>query len=217
MPVSRDFTAGRIWAEAVRDVGGDAHLIPHWERFLLINRAVTTSAPLWYGLVSIAYMVRATATPTGDTVSLRLLRPMQSALHKVELESTVTNAVEAVSTLALNRWRSSAVQNRKKIVFSVAGDRVFLKKGDGLTSYGTLTLRYPRVPIEVTADTDKVDVPDDSAIQIVLSFLKKILAERMKVKADYSDEIVRAVQAINAAFGIETELEEVKSRVAKLM
>jgi hypothetical protein len=213
MALSKSWTAQRLWAEAVRDLS--LVNVVHGERFMLINRAqnaIASSIPTLWSV----YMTRATKTLSGDVVSLSSLNINQAALLKTELESSATKYIEAVSTLALKTFRPDAIQNRNKIVYAISGNQLFLAKGSNLNSYGTLTLRFVRMPDQVSADSDFIDIPDGAAMEMCLLKLKEILRERYGLqKTDDSakrDELMRQLyESVGQAVSLETDGEKAKT------
>ena len=110
----------------------------------------------------------------------------------LELESTETDALQMKSLPELRTFRSSF--HKTAIWWAVSGDYILLAKGDSLDTYGTLVLRYPRVPLEVSGDTHSVDIPDGIVMSVAIAKLKALISERYGVpgkQLDYSGEIQR--------------------------
>lgn len=214
--LSKDYTSGRVWAEAIRDT--DLENVVIGERFMLVNRAVS-AVVAQFPFMWNSYMTVATESPaSGDSeIDISTYRIYRPALTKIELESSQTDYVEPVSLIGFRTFRSAAHNSRKKIVYAVSGEIIYIAKGDDLSSYGTITFRYPRVPTLVTADTDLVDLPDGEAVELAIIQLKKILAERYeKQKKDYKQDVNALVQGLYSSFGVTAEAEEHKSRIKAL-
>jgi len=132
---------------------------------------------------------------------------------KMEITSTVTSVVDAVSIYDFHRFDKSALENKSKIVWAYQGEKILLKKGETLTSYGTLTIRYPKLPTKVSADSDYIDVPDGPLVDLVIYKLRNLLAQRAGVAVpDESAKIQILIKTLYAAFNKETTLEEIKNK-----
>jgi hypothetical protein len=219
--LSRDWTAQRLWAEGVRDLGvrvGD-ELLP-FERFTLVNRTVNAVAQSFYPILANAYKTEVGISQSGDKISLAGIRfAMAGSETGLIVESTVSSAVVPLAREAFTVFRTSAFQNIKTIAFCYNGDYLYLKKGSGLATYGTLTLRYPRVPIPVTADTDLVDLPD-SCMEIAILKLKTLLMHRRPTpepEGEIEQEMTEHVRNLYSQLGVQATLEEIKDKAVKVL
>lgn len=132
-------------------------------------------------LLSIDIVLIANTTVTTDVVSLNNLRMMRMAgFEKIDLYSSATDDIVAMSFQDLKVFRPDAAQNIEKIAFSLVGDDLYLKKGKLLTDYGILTFYYPRIPYLVSRDTDKIDLPDGIPIEILIMHLRYAVGRRLK-------------------------------------
>ena len=155
--------------------------------------------------------------PTGTYISLTGLSIMRvGGQIKMELESTATNAVEPVSLEAYRNFRTTAAQNRNKIVWVLSGDQLLLKKGTSLSSYGTLTLRYPRVPINLTADSDYIDLPDGAATALMVELLKRELLRRFKQLEPNLEDLALLVKNMYNTFATLVQTEEIEQKTQAL-
>jgi hypothetical protein len=151
-----------------------------------------------------------------DTVSLSGINIMRTGQNiRLDLASTTTNTVKAVSQRDLDTFRTGG-SNSKTIVWCLSGDSINLKKGDGLTSYGTMTLHYPRVPYSVSADTDYIDLPDGAATEIAIIYLRSLIQHRLGVSEDNTAIIQRLISNLYQTFGQEVTTEEVKDKAIAL-
>jgi len=162
-----------------------------------------------------------TATPAAfDTISLSnipIMRLGQQVRLILESDAIPTRICKPVSIEALNNFDESAPYNKKMIVYAYAGEELLLRKGAGLNSYGTLTLRFPRIPQKLSSDSDMVDVPD-GAIQLVLVYLEKLLRGRLRQPSSPSteNELQAAIENLYQSYGITATLEEIKAKVEAL-
>lgn len=155
--------------------------------------------------------------PSENYVQLASLTIMRIGMPiKMELESSVTNAIEPVSLEAYRNFRTAAAQNRNKIIWVYDGDQILLKKGSSLASYGTLTLRYPRVPVEVIADSDYIDLPDGAATSLALELLKRELLRRFKNLEPNLEDLRSMVQDMYRTFQGAVQTEEIDEKVKAL-
>lgn len=155
--------------------------------------------------------------PTGTYISLTGLSIMRvGGQIKMELESTATTAVEPLSLEAYRNFRTTAAQNRNKIVWVLSGDQLLLKKGTSLSSYGTLTLRYPRVPINLTADSDYIDLPDGAATALMVELLKRELLRRFKQLEPNLEDLALLVKNMYNTFATLVQTEEIEQKTQAL-
>lgn len=158
-------------------------------------------------------------TPTGSTVSLARLRMMRTGQQiALEVESTVTEEIEVMETIALRHFNTTAVQNRNKIAYALSGNSLYFKKGSSLSSYGTITIRYPRVPLRVTADVDYIDIPDGIAVQLGIMNLSTLIARRSNVEVNErtKQEILALTQSLNSMFGRQFNITQLKEKAVFL-
>ena len=155
--------------------------------------------------------------PTATYISISGLSIMRiGGQIKMELESTGTTAVEPVSLEAFRNFRTSAAQNRNKIIWVLSGDQILLKKGASLSSYGTLTLRYPRVPINLTADSDYIDLPDGAATALMVELLKRELLRRFKQLEPNLEDLALLVKNMYNTFATAVQTEEIEHKTQAL-
>lgn len=164
------------------------------------------------------YVMLSSSTPTGNNISLVGLRLMRTAVTKMVLESTETETVNAISEDEIRTWQTNGPKNKKTIVWSLVGDQINLRKGDDLTTYGTFTLYYPRVPINVTADTDYLDIPDGALVDIALIKAQTMIARRTPGVGilDKSAELGLLIQSLYRSAGREIGLELLKDKILAL-
>jgi hypothetical protein len=156
-------------------------------------------------------------TVLNDTVSLSSLRIKRTGQNiRIDLASTATNTVKAATQRDLDTFRTGG-SNAKTIVWCLSGDNINLKKGDGLSSYGTMTIHYPRVPYQVTADTDYIDLPDGTPIEIAIIYLRGLIRRRLSMPVEDNTAIIqRLISNLYQTFGQEVAVEEVKDKAMAL-
>jgi hypothetical protein len=151
-----------------------------------------------------------------DTASLSGLRMARTGQNiRIDLASTATNTVKPVTQRDLDTFRTGG-SNSKTIVWCLNGDSINLKKGDGLSSYGTMTIHYPRVPYQVTADGDYIDLPDGTSMEIAIIYLRSLIQHRLGVSEDNSAIIQRLISNLYQTFNQEVTTEEVKEKAIAL-
>jgi len=167
------------------------------DEFIMLNTAITSSVI--------------------DISTLPIMRAGGPQI-KWELESSATQFLDVVSAEKFRTFRPSDPGNANRIVWYVSGNYMYLKWGTGLgTTAGTLTLRYPRVPIAMAADGDSPDIPDGAPIQLFLTLIKRTLDNRfIKSKANYTAEITEGVETTMRAFGMVAKEEEIENKVKTL-
>jgi len=133
------------------------------------------------------------------------------------LESTsIERPCEALSVDELVAFRPGANQNKFRIVYAHQANKLLLRKGDSVASFGTLTYTFPRLSDEVAADADTIDLPDGSAIRIALLRLKVIVAQRIGLNIQIAEEMNAELQGLYSAFQATLSEEEKKEKVEAL-
>lgn len=133
------------------------------------------------------------------------------------LESSSTKNVDNLDVTGVVNFRSAADANKFRIVWALAGENLMLAKGSGLSTYGTLVLRYPRIPYVWTADTDYIDLPDGAPLNIALVKLKSMIQDRIgRPKADYSPQLEALIQSLYRTFGAEASAEVLQEKIKAL-
>jgi hypothetical protein len=117
-------------------------------------------------------------TPLNDTISLSALRIMKTSVVKISLSTTASATIRGVTQRELDTFLTGN-RNANTIVWCLNGDNIDLRKGSGLASYGTLEIHYPRVPYLVGADTDNLDLPDGTAIELGIIYLRGLIQRRV--------------------------------------
>jgi len=161
-----------------------------------------------------AVIMAGTAAPPGSRVlslaSLPMMRTGQTL--NLTLESTATKAVQAVSVEDVRMFQPNGPQNKTKIVWAYSGDEIIYDIGGSLANAGTLTVRYPRVPTQVVADTDYLDLPDGMPIQIALLLLKQMLSSPQDTRGD----MARLLVDFYRSKGVAMSEEEIQKKVEAL-
>jgi hypothetical protein len=171
-----------------------------------------TSTIDWFGIVN--------SVPSDGEILLTSLNINRTSAVKIVLESSVTDFVKSASIEEYKRFRSASDGDKTKIIYSLSGDTLLLKKGDSLSTFGTMTLYYPRVPYKVTSDTHQLDLPDGACCQIALNRMRISIATRMNrmdLVKFYYDEMYQEVQGLYKSFGAEIDLETIKAKVSSLV
>lgn len=167
---------------------------------------------------TVDYVMLVSTTPTGNIISIADLPIMRlGSPIKLELESTASVTADAVSVSELRTFNSTAPKNVNRIVWAYSGEEILLAKGSSLTTYGTFTMRYPRVPVNVSALTTKVDIPDGPALELAIVKCRMLLANRLAIQVpDATQTIMALVSALYASFGKEIQMEDMKEKVTAL-
>jgi hypothetical protein len=169
--------------------------------------------------VTVDYVLLASTTPTGNTISIADLKFMRTGqTMRISLESTATKNVDAVDLSELATFRSSASHNLYRIIWTIQGDEILLAKGDNITTYGTLTLRYPRIPNEVSLDSDYIDLPDGTAMDIAILKTKSIIADKKgEASKDYSAQYMGLVSSLYSTYGNQLNTELIQEKIKALV
>jgi hypothetical protein len=157
-------------------------------------------------------------SPTGTTLSISSLRLLRYGTQlDLQLLSTATNSVFVKASEGFSQWVTTANQNKNAIAWNLVGTNIFLKKGSSLTSYGTLTIRYPALPDLVTLDADYVDLIDGSMAQIGIVVLRTLLEKRLGVQSVGSTAIQEQVSSMYRSAGNEQKKEVIQEKVESLL
>lgn len=139
---------------------------------------------------------------------------------RLQLHSSATTDVESVSAEEVRVFRVTAPQNSMKIVWNYSGDELIFAYGNGVLAAGgpgTLTMRYPRVPIPLVADTDYMDLPDGIPMELAKIRLRKVLETQYALQgANIERDVPGLVSELYKNAGIMVSQEEIKSKVAAL-
>lgn len=126
--------------------------------------------------------------------------------YKFEMESTETNYLKEMGLPEMRTFRPSVYKTT--IGWCPNGDYILLAKGSSLSSYGTLVLRYPRIPMKVYDDTHGIDLPDGMVLNIGIMRLKQLMQERYadgedrKNMTDFTPQLAAMEKAIYDTHGI---------------
>jgi len=136
---------------------------------------------------------------------------------RLVLESSAINQpCEPLSVDDLRNFRTSGLNSRGKIVYAREGNSLLLRKGDEVSSLGTLTLHYPRLIIAQEADNEYIDLPDGAAIRLAILRRKAIIAERLNRELNLGPEISDALKSVFESARMTLSEEENKRKVEAL-
>lgn len=219
--LSRDTTALIFWREAIRDLQLDLIPLLSFERFDLINRCASAVQGTFFGVVGHDYGTSSEVTESGGSISLAGLRIFRTGgPAKLILRSSTNGLCHPVSMEEYLTFanRSSDLENRRRIVYAYNGELLFPDKGSKLSSYGTLTLFYPRIATPVADDSEKIDLPDGAAVELGILKLRHVLAQRYKApEIDPRGEMERLTAELYRNYGLTVTQEEIKEKVNALI
>jgi hypothetical protein len=134
---------------------------------------------------------------------------------KMWISSTTAENMLPMDLPALQKWRESATQNKHTVAWSLVGSAIYFRLGSSLSSYGTLTIHYPRTAIPVSASQTTIDLLDGPMAQIGIKKLRNLLAARTSLKVEVDkerDEIKELVVALYNSFGITAKKEVIAQK-----
>lgn len=152
-----------------------------------------------------------------DISSLKMLRYANQV--KLRLESTATKYVLSLDPVSFQKFQTGANSNLDKVVWMLQGNSLFVKMGTDLASAGTLKLWYPRLPDNVAADTDYMDLLDGPMIQLGILALKMAIQKRLSDPINPADiqEAGEKISMLYNAAGNTIKKEEIRSKVEALV
>ena len=176
---------------------------------------VGTSLPTSDG--TLAECIVLGSTISLSKVSLAGLRIMMSGEQiKIEIVSTQSGTTVKPATMGELDTFIPTGRNIKTILWSISGDSISFVYGDGITS-GSLILRYPSVPSLVALDTDGIDLPDGTAMEIATIYLRGLIQRRLNLPAENNEAMIqRLVQSLFGTFNNEASEEVVKEKALAL-
>jgi hypothetical protein len=158
-------------------------------------------------------------TPLNGSINLANLRIMRTGQNiKLELKSTEATTVKVATMREIDTFPTTAAQNATTILWALRGETITMVYGSSLTTGGTITLRYPRVPNLPTANTDMVDLPDGAPIELAIIYLKTLISKRLDIAPDPNDDqrIQTIIASLIRTFGGEIEAEVVQEKAMAL-
>jgi hypothetical protein len=168
--------------------------------------------------VTVDYVLLASTTPTGNLISIADLPIMRTGNQlRLELESTATKDVLLKSSAELRSWRNDSPMNASQVVWALSGAEILLDKAADLSTYGTFTLRYPRVPMKALANTDKLDISDGAPVEIALIATKKRMGQMLGRQAeDFSNQLTGLITSLLRVSGAQVSGEIIKEKLIAL-
>jgi hypothetical protein len=165
---------------------------------------------------TVDYAIKIASVPSSDIIDISSLRIKSgSGDPDVVIQSTATRSIYAVSLDEYMTFRAAAAQNATKIVFHIADLKIYLKTG--LASYGTITLYYPRLPAILATDTDAIDIPDGVPTTLLISLVKKTVADRLNVTGAFNPADMQSlVYDFWKAHDTSVTLQEIKDKMQAL-
>lgn len=159
-------------------------------------------------------------SPTGNVIdisSLRLLRYGNQL--NIQLLSTATKFIYPKTKEDIERFRPTSQYSLDKIWWMMIGNKIYLVKGNSLSTYGTLTIRYPALPDQVALVTDYVDVLDGAMVQILIKTVRGMILRRLGEKPSQADEVEIQKNIANLYTSLQQELtiEQLKEKSEKLL
>ena len=216
--MNTSFGSGDVGNLIVFSVGASLVYVGTITQFISTTVVVVSGSNLPLTDQTVSGVLMPATTPTGQVLDITTLRLMRTGQPiKLELETTATIQLEACTSGEIFKFDTTDPGNANKIVWAYSGDQILLAKGSTLATYGTFTLRYPRIPNALTSDADSIDLPDGAAISISMLLTKSYIAERGQEKSpDVSAEMEYYIKSMYRTFGQEADAERVKEKVIAL-
>ena len=191
--------------------GGKVYMIPQSALGTLGSIAVVLGSSL----------VSSIGVPTVDLSTYAIMQDGEQS--RIRVQSSVTNYVEAVSPTEFQMFDPSSARNVSKIVWMRQGDSIYFAKGNNLSSLGSVTLFYPRIPNLLSLDADYVDLPDGAPIEIALIKARLLAIQRISASGDdlnpmpdASGELTMLVKAMYQNYGQSVQQEAIVEKVNAL-
>lgn len=112
------------------------------------------------------------------------------------LESTATTSVRPVTREAFDLFNEDAHETKKQIVFILEGESLLLKKGSSLTTYGSLILSYPAMPVPVSLNAQYIDLPDGAPMELALKVLRAKIYTRLGKPIEIQNDVIATAGAL---------------------
>lgn len=172
-------------------------------------------------IASVDYVIMAATAPTGNVINLSSLRMLRyGSKLRLSVYSSATTVVDPESESAYEKFRSSAERNLRRIIWITVGDYLYMKKGDDLSSYGTLRIKYPRLTLARTSDGDYVDLLDGAMAEIGIIVLKNLIAKRANISYDPAkdkDDLNRLITSLYNSQGGEIQKELKQQKIETIL
>jgi hypothetical protein len=174
-------------------------------------------SPLPSSNVTLNTVIISGKTAGNNVISLAGLRIMRNGQNiEFELSSTATTNTEAVTQKEVDTFQTGGT-NSKKLVWCFTGDNINFDYGSGLSSAGTLTLRYPKLPDWAVTLTENIDMPDGIAIEIMILYLRGLIQQRMFGKKENTEnQMANLIQRMYQVFGGEVTMQVIKDNAKAL-
>lgn len=192
-----------------------------------VKRWVSVSSVSLYGEtlptvnVTVDSVTVANTIPDSSIVVIKdSIRINHASTIKLNIVSSNTKFVDAVSVDDFRTFSSSTIDNRKRIVWTYQDGRINVKYGDSLASVGSMTLYFPAMPNAVLTVDDEIDLPDGFAVLCAIELLKTKILQRSGQPADVAGMIakVSSLYAQQAkASGVEIETEAIEAKVKAVL
>ena len=221
--MNRDFAASDVGCE-VMFLDGSSVYLATVSAFVSVTVVELTGDNLPAAdIAALEYVLLAKTAPTSDIASLSSIDMMRQGQQvRLKLFSSLITSTSAVRTKPatieeIKIFRASANQNKNLILFALSGNNLYLAKGSSLTSYGTLTLYYPGMPLDVTADASNLDIPKGTPYELAIMQWEKTLRRRNGMpEPDLTKEIQTHIQNLYRTYGAEISATDEKERINKL-
>jgi len=200
-------TAINLWNEAIVDLGAQVSTKLHQDRFRIINRAVNLTASTFSSLLSKHFLTDATVDVVDGKIDLSGIRIMKGG-HEISFTLTSDKFPRSVfkplNLEAFKAWNPNYYQNRNHGAFSYVGNELYVTFGSNVDTTGAITtLWYHRLPDEVEADGDVVDLPEGAPLELTIFKVKRILAERLGAQMQNpKDEARELIQDLYSQVGV---------------
>jgi len=159
-----------------------------------------------------------TGSSSGDAIDMSSIRMMRTGaqLHLI-LESSETDSLVPMSLDELRTWQPSAEGNKKRIAWAYSGQYIFMNKGTGLTTYGSLVLRYPELPAKIVSGATAIQLPEGVMTETLILQLHKTFTKRYaRQDVDTSKEMAQLLNQFYTNYNIQKSEEEIVADVAAL-
>lgn len=220
------YTVSSVWREAVRDFSDDVNVL-HFEKVIIVNRAVEQVVKALYPLIADYYQKTANYTlsaVSGDYIHNKVVLPTNIHTQSIEDGLLITSLdypltpIKRMDFDEFKSWRPSAVYNRLQIVCASDNKKnLYFMQGSAIVSIGSVSVVYPGLPVSAVAETDYLDIPDSLDIELVILKVRSILATRNHAPVPDVDRMLsNAVRMEYEKVGIKLSKETTEKKLEQL-
>lgn len=215
-------TAREFFKRVVLDLEIPDDSLIYADKLSIVNQAVDAVASQFYPLLQKYYRTEASPKVTEGRIDLSSYRVSRAGSETDFVLMTRINGKivqgKPVTLEGLAGSRPDAFQNQYRLTYAYSNNQLFLQFGGSFEDTGDIVMYFPRMPVQVTSETQDIDLPEGAPMEVAIKKAKYIVQERIgrPVRDGYS-QMKTLIRQMYDGLGVEISKEQFEEQIKALI